>query len=163
MHSYFLFLSFLSPRWGLFALGIGGAARRRRCAAMEPTGGTPESPTAGLHFMTGQTGGNALNLIPDRSQLLPNLPLQFMGLCEHLRKFGSQAAHFLFKRLAVVFLLLDTYVAAGGEDVILFGNVGGGNGGAEAFDVFKRAFLKGRKRICQFLNIAVGKIPVFAG
>lgn len=86
-----------------------------------------------------------------------------MRLGEEFREFPGQAAHLRLKGFAVVFLFLNAHVAAGGEDVILLGDVRGGGDGAEALDGLQRAVHKGRVGRRQFLDVALGQFPQFAG
>ena len=60
-----------------------------------------------------------------------------MRLSEKLRQFRSQASHFLFKRLTVIFLFLNANIASRSKNVILLCNVLRSNNRAEPFFIFK--------------------------
>ena len=83
------------------------------------------------------------HLIPNPPQPLPDLRLQLMGLPEHLRQLLCQPGHLFLEGLAVVLLLLDAHISAGGEDVVLLGDFLRGGHGAEALDILQGAVHKG--------------------
>ena len=65
-----------------------------------------------------------------------------MAFFEKVGKFGGEAVHFFFKWLAVVFLVGNSHKATGGEDIVLLGNIFGGDHCAEALLIGKRAVLE---------------------
>lgn len=71
-------------------------------------------------FISTKYNGELSNFIPNRLQFLPDLIFKLMGFLKHLRQLGGQPLHFHLKRLAVVLLLLNPYVSAKSEYVILF-------------------------------------------
>ena len=64
-----------------------------------------------------------------------------MTFREHFGEFAREAGHFLLEGLVVLNGVLDAYVAAGGKDVVLLGDVCGFDYGAEAFFVLEFPFL----------------------
>ena len=78
-----------------------------------------------------------------------------MRLSKKLRQFGSQASHFLFKRLTVIFLFLNANIASRRENVILLCDVLRSNNRAEAFFIFKRSFYKGVVGVGNFLDVYI--------
>ena len=76
-----------------------------------------------------------------------------MGFLEESGQFGSQTGHFFFKRFSVVFLFLNSDVAAGGEDVILPFDGFQIRDGAEPLDFRQGSFLEGLEGIGQLLYI----------
>lgn len=56
-------------------------------------------------------------------------------------QLGNEARHPFLKRVAVVFNFLGAYVAAGGEDMAVGGDLRSGGGFAEAGDVVVRKAL----------------------
>ena len=85
-----------------------------------------------------------------------------MALCEHSAKFGGQAGHFIGEGFVVLGFFFYANVAAGGEDVILDGDLVCGGNCAEAFYIFEGAVLEGGKGVCKASDVFFGKVAVFA-
>ena len=73
--------------------------------------------------------------IAESFQVGAGLVFEAGGLRKLTMQFGDEARHLLDKRVAVVFDFLGADGAAGGEDVAVRGDFGGGGGFAEAGDV----------------------------
>ncbi len=84
-----------------------------------------------------------------------------MALCEHSAKFGGQAGHFIGERFIVLGFFFYANVAAGGEDVILGGDLVCGGNGAEAFYIFEGAILEGGEGVCKAGDAFFGKVFLF--
>ena len=84
-----------------------------------------------------------INLKPNPCKIFLYLFFELMALCEHSTKFGGEAFHFFVERFGVFRGVLYTNVAAGGEDVILGGDLVCGGNCAEAFYIFEGAVLEG--------------------
>ena len=81
-----------------------------------------------------------------------------MRLSEKLRQFRSQASHFLFKRLTVIFLFLNANIASRSENVILLCNVLRSNNRTEALFIFKCSFNKGVVGVSDFLDVFIRQL-----
>ena len=81
-----------------------------------------------------------------------------MGLCEKLRKFRSQTPHFLFKRLAVIFLFLNTNIASRSENVILLCNVLCSDNSTEALFIFECSINEGIISVGNFLDVFIRQL-----
>ena len=86
-----------------------------------------------------QGEGHALNLKPNPRKIFLYLFFELVALCEHSAKFGGQAGHFIGEGFVVFCFFFYDNVAAGGEDVILGGNLFCGGNCAEAFYIFEGA------------------------
>lgn len=95
--------------------------------------------------------------------MLFDFGLQFVRLGEEFREFPGQAAHLRLKGFIVFFLFLDAHVAAGGEDVVLPGDVLGGGDGAEALDRLQGTLGVGGIGGSQALDVGLGEVAEFAG
>ena len=85
-----------------------------------------------------------------------------MAFREHLGEFAGKAGHLLFEGFVVLCGFFDAYVAAGGEDVVLLGDVFGIDDGAESFFVFKFAFLEFLEGGGEFLDVLFAEVAVLA-
>ena len=65
-----------------------------------------------------------------------------MAFCKHSAKLCGQAVHLISKRFVVLLFFFYANVAAGGEDVILGGDLVCGGNCAEAFYIFEGALLR---------------------
>ena len=86
-----------------------------------------------------------------------------MGLPEQLGQLLGEPGHLLLEGLAVVLLLLDAHIPAGGEDVVLPGDFLRGGHGAEALDILQGAVHKSVVGIGQLADVLVGQLAQFAG
>ena len=62
-----------------------------------------------------------------------------MGLLKQNREFRCQAIHLFFKRLTIVFLLLNANIATRSEDIILCCNIFRLDNGTEALNILQSA------------------------
>lgn len=85
-----------------------------------------------------------------------------MALCEHSAKFGGQAVHFIDEGFVILGFFFYANVAAGGEDVILGGDLFCGGNCAEAFYIFEGALLKGGEGVGKAGDVFFGKVTVLA-
>ena len=100
-----------------------------------------------------QGEGHALNLKPNPRKIFLYLFFEFVALCEHSAKFGGEAFHLIIKRFIIFLFFLNANVAAGGEDVILCGDLVCGGNCAEAFYIFEGALLEGGEGVCKTGNV----------
>lgn len=94
-----------------------------------------------------QGEGHALNLKPNPRKIFLYLFFELVALCEHSAKFGGQAGHFIGEGFIVFGFFFYANVAAGGENVILDGDLFCGGNGAEAFYIFEGAILEGSEGV----------------
>ena len=66
-----------------------------------------------------------------------------MAPCKHSAKLCGKAVHFIGEGFVVLLFFFYANVAAGGEDVILGGDLVCGGNCAEAFYIFEGAVLEG--------------------
>ena len=78
-----------------------------------------------------------------------------MRLSEKLRQFRSQASHFLFKRLTVIFLFLNANIASRSKDVVLVCNVLCSDNSTEALFIFECSVNEGIVSVGNFLNVFI--------
>ena len=86
-----------------------------------------------------------------------------MGLCEKLRQLAGEPGHLLLEGFAVVLLLLNAHIPAGGQDVVLPGDVPCRSGGAEALHIFQCSLYKIVVGIRYLLDVLPAQLPQLAG
>jgi hypothetical protein len=94
-------------------------------------------------------------VIAKRPYFFADFVFQFARAFEHRGQFACKPPHFLIKRFAIAILFLDADIASGRENKILFGDFGGGNGGAKPLYIRKRTIIKRLKSCCDFCYIIV--------
>lgn len=77
-------------------------------------------------------------------------------------KFSGQAVHLISKRFVILLFFFYANVAAGGEDVILGGDLFCGGNCAEAFYIFEGALLEGGEGVGKAGDVFFGKVAVLA-
>lgn len=103
-----------------------------------------------------------INLPPNPCKIFLYLFFELMALCKHSAKFGGEAVHFFVERFGVFRGVLYANVAAGCEDVVLFGDVFGFYYGAEAFFVLQFSVLEGGEGVGKAVDVFFGKVAVLA-
>lgn len=103
-----------------------------------------------------------INLPPNPCKIFLYLFFELVALCEHSAKFGGQAGHFISKRFVILFFFFNANVAAGCEDVVLFGDVFGFYYGAEVFFVLQYSVLEGGEGVGKAGDVFFGKVAVLA-
>src|SRR5699024_78252 len=102
----------------------------------------------------------SLYFIPNRPQLPTNFILKFMRAFKHIGKLRCQSCHFLFERLAVIYLLFNTNIATRCKNIILHCDILYRSYRADAFFILKCAILEGFECIREFLDIFLRKITM---
>ena len=85
-----------------------------------------------------------------------------MRLCKHLGKVGSEALHFFLEGFFVFFLVFDPDVTTWGEDVVLSGDIVGGDDGAEAAFIFEGSVDVGAVGVGDRRDVGVRQLAMFA-
>ena len=85
-----------------------------------------------------------------------------MAFRKHFGEFAGEAGHFLLEGFVVLHGVFDADVAAGGEDVVLLGDVCGFDYSAEAFFVLEFAFLEFLEGAREAFNVLLAEVAVLA-
>ena len=85
------------------------------------------------------------------------------GTSQEFGQFGGQPSHLFLEWFAVVLLLLDAHIASWREDIVLLGDILGGDHRAESLDIIQGAVHKGVIGGSDLLNILVSQLPQLAG
>lgn len=103
-----------------------------------------------------------LHLESKTFQILLDLFFEVVAFREHLGEFAGEAGHFLLEGFVVLHGVFDADVAAGGEDVVLLGDVCGFDYDAEAFFVLELAFLEFFEGAREAFNVLLAEVAVLA-
>lgn len=103
-----------------------------------------------------------LHLESEVLQVLLDLFFEIVAFREHLGEFPGKTGHFLLEGFVVLHGVFDADVTAGGEDVVLLGNVCGFDYGTEAFFVLKFAFLEFFEGARKAFNVLLAEVAMLA-